>query len=198
MSAHNYAALFERIHPDWSLLEIGEAVPGLSAEAKLSIQATVDSLPDSGNSFDLITCRSAIRAAPNAFALLSACAQLLKTKGWLWIEDLHVPDPPLAARYISAFYRWHASAPRRYYAEYEWRGLLLDAGLHIDQLETSHEEIGFAGWTAACSAYTTERLEILLKQAPDAVRDWLQPHAIGTAQASFRQWSIRILARKPD
>ena len=126
-----------------------------------------------------------------------ACRKALKPAGALWLETLLVPSEAAAARYISAFYRLRADAAARFYAEYEWRGILLDADLVLETSDISAEEQLFAEWVQDCRPYVTERLEIMLKQAPVVVSDWLHPKAIGTAAAAFTEHRLRISARKP-
>jgi ubiquinone/menaquinone biosynthesis C-methylase UbiE len=149
--------------------------------------------------FDLVTCRIAPHHFPDVYAFVSECARVLKPGGRLLVQDLTVPEDDRAARYIDSFYRLRDPSHHRCYAEYEWRGLLLDAGLQVAHTETVTHLINLNDWAAqqACTPYVVERLHLLLYQAPAAVAQFLQPFAITTPDALYTQPHLIILGHKP-
>jgi SAM-dependent methyltransferase len=168
---------------------------GTPAETVTGLSAGMDSLAEA----DLITCRLTARYLPDAFPFVMACARLLKPGGTLLIEDLTVPDDPRAARYIDSFERLRDPRHRRAYAPYEWEGLLLDAGLTVAHLETwTQSGVNLVAWAGegGASASVLERLHVLLRQAPLAVRDWLRPFASATPDATFDQHYVVVKGKK--
>jgi hypothetical protein len=188
----------------WVAVSVIESVPGAAplstdADAGFAIRDTGQVLPSPAVLPQRIVCRDVLRYLADPFPLVMACAGLLPPGGLLHIDDLTVPDDPRAARYIDSFERLRDPRHQRAYADYEWRGLLLDAGLRVAALETQSESIRLHPWAQErhCSPAVVERLHILLRQAPPGVRQWLQPQASGTPDAAFQQHTIRIEGTKP-
>src|SRR5690606_26317793 len=109
------------------------------------------------------------------------------------------PDDERAARYIDSFNRLRDPSHHRCYAIYEWQGMFLDAGLDVEHVETVEHVLNLMAWAEqqACSEAVVERLQILLKQAPQAVAEHLRPFAVGTPDASFMQMHVLLMGRKP-
>ncbi len=152
------------------------------------------------NSFDLVTCRIAPHHFPNCFRFVQECARVLKPNGKLVIEDHYSPENDHAARYIDAFEQLRDPSHHRIYAEYEWRGMYLDAGLVVDKTFLMHKSAGgFFDWANRqnASPETIEKLEIMLHQAPKDVKEFLHPRAIGTPEADFDHSYIIIAGHKP-
>jgi ubiquinone/menaquinone biosynthesis C-methylase UbiE len=162
------------------------------------VAADAERLSFASSLFDLVTCRIAPHHFPDVFTFVRECARVLKPDGRLLVQDLCVPDDERAARYVDAFYRLRDPSHHRCYAPYEWQGMFLDAGLHVEQVETVEMTLALIPWAEQqdCSAYVVERLQILLKQAPKVVADHLRPLAIGTPDALYTQTHAIILGRK--
>lgn len=165
------------------------------------VASDAERLAFAADTFDLVTCRIAPHHFPDCFRFVQECARVLKAGGLLLIQDQVVPEDERAARYLDAFERLRDPSHHRIYAESEWRGMLLDAGLMVESSQVIFREIPqrLETWAAVqdCPPAVVERLHILLAQAPDAVRAWLQPTCVGTADASFRHGYILIAGRKP-
>lgn len=151
-------------------------------------------------SFDLITCRIAPHHFPNCFRFVQECARVLKPNGKLIVQDHCAPENDHAARYIDAFEQLRDPSHHRIYAEYEWRGMFLDAELVVDETYLMHKSTGgFMDWAnrQRCTPETIEKLELMLIQAPQDVKDYLKPRAIGTPEADFDHTYIIIAGHKP-
>lgn len=160
-----------------------------------------ENLPFVSRTFDLVTCRIAPHHFPDCFRFVQESARVLKPGGMLLIEDNTVPEDDRAARYIDSFERLRDPSHHRMYADYEWRGMFLDAGLTIELSEhISKPGTQLMPWAErqGCTAYVIERLHILLKQAPQAAAEWLHPHAAGTPDATFDHHYIIIAGRQPS
>ena len=160
-----------------------------------------ENLPFEAGSFDLVTCRLAAHRFADCFRFMQECARLLKPAGRLLIEDLLAPDDERAARYVNAFERLRDPAHNRAFADYEWRGLYLDAGLSVEHSETiTQSDVQLIPWAQQSDStpYIIDRLQIMLAQAPSAVADWLNPQCAGTSDAAFDQHTIIIVGSKPS
>lgn len=163
------------------------------------VAADAEHIPLASNTFDLLTCRIAAHHFPDCFRFVQECARVLKPGGHLIVEDQLVPDDERAARYVDAFERLRDPSHFRVYADYEWRGMFLDAGLTVEQVESlSKTSIDLMDWARqqGCTSEVIEHLQVMLAQAPPAVRDWLQPRCAGTPDATFTHRYIIISGRK--
>lgn len=150
-------------------------------------------------STDLVVLRrGAIPAGDrDLFPVVQAAAEALKPGGLLLVWDVNLPDHDRAAYYVNAFYRLRDANHQPGYAPYQWRGMLLDAGLGIEHTDTLRLPVRLLDWASACPPVVIERLQVMLKQAPPLVADHLRPFAIGTSDAMFTHSLMAIVARKP-
>ena len=158
-----------------------------------------ENLPFARDSFDLVTCRIAPHHFPDCFRFVQECARVLSPDGRLLVEDHLAPDDERAARYVNALERLRDPSHQRIYADYEWRGMFLDAGLAVEHTETLVKpDTKLVPWAErqGCSAAVIERLQVLLAQAPAAVADWMRPQCVGTADAAFDHHYIIIVGSK--
>lgn len=150
-------------------------------------------------SFDLVTCRIAPHHFPDAFRFVQECARVLKPGGSLVVQDHAAPDDERAARYIDAFERLRDPSHHHAYAVYEWQGMLLDAGLRVERVETLRRTHELLPWAQrqSCPPEVIERLHLLLEQAPAEVRAVMNPQHPGTPAATFDDRHLLILGKKP-
>jgi ubiquinone/menaquinone biosynthesis C-methylase UbiE len=150
-------------------------------------------------SLDLITCRIAPHHFPDCFRFVQECTRALKPGGRLVIQDHALPDDAAAGRYIDAFETLRDPSHHRAFAEYEWRGMYLDAGLKVDQVEIMRKSGGrMITWAErqGCPPDVIERLHVMLAQAPAPVKTWINPVCVGTADAQFDHVYILIAGTK--
>ena len=161
--------------------------------------ADAENLPFAANTFDLITCRIAPHHFPDIFRFAMEAARVLKLGGMLLVQDLTNPDDERAARYVDSFERLRDPSHVRCYAEYEWRGLYLDVGLTVEHTEIHRRAANVLEWAGhqGSSDYVIERLHLMMVQAPDAVKEWLNIQCAGTADATFDHVYVIIAGRKP-
>jgi len=158
-----------------------------------------EQLPFRSASFDLVTCRIAPHHFPDCFRFVQESARVLKAGGRLVLEDHLLPDDERAARYIDSFERLRDPSHFRAFADYEWQGMLLDAGLTVEQSEKQTKPgTKLLPWAArqGCTPAVIARLQVMLAQAPSAVADWMRPTCAGRPDASFDQHFILIAGKK--
>ncbi len=188
--------------PNWNTLELQPApVPGQATARLSSSQSTLvvspDALPFPGEQFDLVTCGGA--CGVDLYALATSCERVLKPGGWLVVNDLTVPDDPRAARYVNVLYQFRDPREQTHYAEYEWNGVFLDVGLHVEKSEViAGDRVSVFAPELHLSTYQVERLHVLLKQAPAAVQEFLTPFGVGSMDTMFIQPGLKIYGQKPE
>ncbi len=162
--------------------------------------ADAESLPFEDATFDVVTCRIAAHHFPDVFRFGLEAARVLKPGGVLVVQDHDAPTEDRAARYMDAFERLRDPSHVRIYSEAEWRSTFLDAQLEIEQLDTNFtHDAAFIPWAErmGCTPQVIEKLTIMMAQAPDAVKTWLEPRAVGTPDAAFTHRYVIISGRKP-
>ncbi|NDJ63118.1 MAG: class I SAM-dependent methyltransferase [Chloroflexi bacterium] len=161
--------------------------------------ADAENLPFAANRFDLVTCRIAAHHFPDAYRFVCESARVLKPGGRLIVQDHLLPDDAQAAKYIEAFERLRDPSHHQAFADYEWRGMCLDAGLIVDHSEPLRRAAKMIPWAErqGCSPAVIERLHILMVQAPEAVAAWMNIQCAGTADAGFDHVYTLIMGRKP-
>ncbi|MCL4250357.1 MAG: methyltransferase domain-containing protein [Anaerolineae bacterium] len=157
-----------------------------------------DRLPFAASRFDLVTCFVAAHRLPQVDYFLDEAARVLKPGGSLLITDYVAPEDDRAARYVNAFYRLHDPRHVRAFAEYEWQGMFLNAGLEVIRSEICQRRVRLLSWAErqACPPEVIEHLQILLVQTPQAVSAFLRPICAGTRDAEFDRHCILMLGSK--
>lgn len=158
-----------------------------------------ENLPFANDVFDLVTCRIAPHHFPDCYRFVQGCTRVLKRGGLLLVEDHLAPDDERAARYLDAFERLRDPSHQRAYADYEWRGMFLDAGLSVEHTEAIVKSQGkLVSWAErqGCTPATIQRLQVMMAQAPAAVAEWVHPQCIGTPDAALDHHYIIIAGRK--
>lgn len=181
-------------------LQIARAhYPGRIEPDASYICSGADRLPFAASTFDLVTCFVAAYRLPQVEYFLDEAARVLKPGGSLFITDYIAPEDTRAARYVNAFYRLHDPRYVRAFAEYEWQGMFLNAGLEVIHSEIYQRRVRLLHWAERqpCPPNVIEHLQILLVQAPQAVSAFLRPICAGTRDAEFDQHCILMLGSKP-
>jgi ubiquinone/menaquinone biosynthesis C-methylase UbiE len=163
-------------------------------------------LPFASGAFDLVTCRIAPHHFPSAARFVRESARVLQSAdpdrgargGMLLVQDHLLPDDRIAGQYIDAWEQLRDPSHHRAFTVGEWTGMLLDAGLQqvrVEQVSKRHE---FLPWAErqSCSPAVVDQLVERMLAAPEPVAAWMQPHAFGTAQASFVNHHILIAGEK--
>lgn len=161
--------------------------------------ADAEHLPFDSAQFDLVVCRVAAHHFPDIFAFIQEATRVLKPHGMLLVHDHVAPDDERVADYVNAYEKLRDPAHARALPEYEWRGVMLDAGLeltHTEQFTIVHEVTPWAK-RQDCSPDIIEKLNIMLLRAPTAAQAWMQPEYAGTEHARYTDHHIIIQGVKP-
>jgi ubiquinone/menaquinone biosynthesis C-methylase UbiE len=163
------------------------------------VQGDAEALPFHA-AFDLVTCRLAAHHFPDVPRFLREAARVLRAGGLLLVQDHLAPTRAKDRSYVDTFEKLRDPSHLRALNLYEWRRHCRDAGLHIleEQVhETRHTLLPWAQ-RQRCTPETILWLQIMLAQAPSAVRAYLQPQDVGTPFASFVTPNLYLCARKLD
>ena len=174
-------------------------IEGKGLHSVTYVPADAENIPFASNTFDLITCRIAPHHFPDVWRFVSEAARALKAGGKLLVQDIAAPDDERAARYADSFERLRDPSHVRCYAGYEWEGMYLDAGLTVEHSELYRRPAKMLEWAGhqGSSDYVIERLHVMMMQAPDAVKEWLNIQCAGTEDAAFDHVYVLIAGRKP-
>lgn len=188
-----------QIETGWDVLDIAARTYTINSDVKEHLRGETAILPPVDNRFDLVTCRNAIHEFPDSYRFMLEVGRVLKPGGLLLLEDTLLPDNERAAGYVNALLRLRDPHYKRAYAGYEWEGTALDAGFEVVLVERFAYTVPLIDpeHQPHYTRYVAERLHILLRQAPQAVVDWLQPHCPGTADAAFTRHTVILKAMKP-
>ncbi|MEO0565007.1 MAG: class I SAM-dependent methyltransferase [Chloroflexota bacterium] len=182
------------------MLDAAEAFITPQADNVTFELAEAENLPFADASFDVVTCRISAHHFSNIFKFVLESARVLRPGGLLVVQDYVAPEDERAAEYLDSFERLRDPSHVKAYSESEWRSALLDAQLMVERVQTDiTHDASFFPFVERMNvpAEAVERLEVMLHQAPDAVKAWAEPRAIGTPEAVFKHRYIMISGRKP-
>ncbi len=155
-------------------------------------------LPFATGSLDAVTCRLAAHHFPNVAEFVRECARVVRAGGRVGLVDQVGPQETQAARYANAFEKLRDPSHVWEHGQNGWKDMFSDAGLHITHAEVSRSRLDFNWWTRMQNndAETVVRLRVMLTQAPQAVRDYLEPEFTADGDASFSLWQLILIAQK--
>ena len=150
-------------------------------------EADAENLPFESDRFDLVTCRIAPHHFPDARRFLRECARVLKRGAVLMLQDQLLPDDDESARFVDAFERLRDPSHNRAFNEAEWRDMCAAAGIVVEHCEQYIKRHQFLPWARrqGNDDATIERLIGMMRAAPPAGRDWMDPVDWGTESATF-------------
>ncbi len=160
--------------------------------------ADAEEMPFADASYDLVTCRLALHHFPQPSRFFQEAARVLRPSGYLLIQDHCAPEDEAAADYLDAFETLRDPSHGRTLRESDWQQEFHDVGLTIVAHEMLMKRHDLRSWARRqdCSDAVIQRLEVLLARAPQIAREWVQPRALGSEDASFANRNIIIKGQK--
>jgi ubiquinone/menaquinone biosynthesis C-methylase UbiE len=157
------------------------------------VVSAAEALPFSANAFHLVTCRIAAHHISDVAAFADQSVRLLRPGGLLALVDNVVPGEAgsrrrqdreradNARRYLNAFEKLRDPSHGRCLSQAEWRQLLEQSGLKLLHEESARKGIDFDDWVTRMKVPHENiiRLRAMLRQAPEAVAEFLQPQFSG-------------------
>lgn len=141
------------------------------------VRLDAEHLPFPDNALDSVTCRFAAHHFPNPAAFVRECARIVKPGGIVGVVDQIAPPMPEDARYTNAFEKLRDPSHGWEYSQPEWQGFFSGVGLKVNHSEVIAVQFDFGWWTRMQNddPDTVTRLQVMLRQAPPAIRNWYQP-----------------------
>ena len=201
-TARTFAALTERvIASDLTLKMLYAARRHLAGSGVRNVSYTAaeaENLPFPKEAFDLVTCRIAAHHFTDAQIFVNQAVRVLKPAACLLLQDHVLPEDQDAARFVDAFEKLRDPSHNRAFSQAEWMASFLSAGLqvvHVEQIVKRHELLPWAQ-RQNCSPQVVRQLRALLKNAPPAAAEWMQPHEPDNPRGSFANRHLLICGMK--
>jgi ubiquinone/menaquinone biosynthesis C-methylase UbiE len=158
-------------------------------------------IPFADNQFDIVTCRIAPHHFPDVAQFVKECARVVKSGGVVGIVDQIAPLEKPDADYVNAFEKLRDPSHVWEYPQADWEWFYESAGLTITHTEVCQNRLEFGWWVRQQKVPSDRvtRLEVMLRQAPDAVKAWLQPEfqPVGEPGAMyFSLWQLILIGQK--
>ena len=130
-----------------------DPAPGMRPD----VLCTADSIPFADSSFDVVACRTAAHHFPDLRAAVRELARVSAGRVLL-VDTLNMGDDVEAAE------RLRDPSHVRNYTDAEWREVVVDAGLGLDDVRFLEHEIDLDAWLArtGCEGAEAERVVELL------------------------------------
>ncbi len=163
------------------------------------VQGQAEKLPFVDGAFDVVTCRLAVHHFAQVGQFFYEAARVLKAGGVLVVQDHLAPTHKRAAAYVDAFEMLRDPAHVRALPFYAWERYCQQAGLTLRAYETLFKQHHLETWARRqhCPPDIIDKLHILLLQAPEKARAYLQPQDEGTPRATFMTNNLFFVAEKP-
>jgi ubiquinone/menaquinone biosynthesis C-methylase UbiE len=159
-------------------------------------------MPFADNSFDIVTCRIAPHHFADVRGFVKECARVVKPGGTVGIVDQIAPFERDPAKYLNAFEQLRDPSHVWEYSRADWEFFFDAAPLVRTHGEMCENRLEFGWWCSMqqAPAERVQRLEVMLRQAPPEVNDWLNPELppVGVPGAMyFSLWQIILIGTKP-
>jgi ubiquinone/menaquinone biosynthesis C-methylase UbiE len=189
---------------------IGAARPFITEQLKKTLvagdvsyaQLNAQALPYATGSLDRVTCRIAPHHFPNVEQFVREAARVVKRGGIVGVVDQIAPaNDRSAAEYLNAFERLRDPSHRWEHDQPDWESFFDLAGLRTIHVEVCCNRLEFGWWVRMqkCPSDVVTRLEVMLRQAPRAVANWLQPELTepdSPGAMYFSLWQLILIGVK--
>ncbi|TDB36834.1 MAG: class I SAM-dependent methyltransferase [Actinobacteria bacterium] len=181
--------------------EMLTAAAALAAERGVSgiefVLGDAEKLPFPDESFDLVTCRIAAHHFPDVQRFVDEVARVLRPGGRFVLQDQCVPEVAASAAFLNLFERLRDPSHNRALSQRAWTEVVGRAGLQVEEVASFEKRHVLVEWARmqSCTAQTLERLQEMIRDAPEGVRAWMEPTGEGS-ETSFTIWQFVLSAEK--
>lgn len=156
----------------------------------------VAQLPEEARGYyDALLLERTLSRVPDAADLLARLTPLLRPGALFLLRDYLTPNHKKSSHYVAGFAQLRDLSLRRVYPQYQWKRLLQDAKIDVQDIAYHEERVDVfdvqlhgAGLIDA----DKQRLQVMLMRAPERVQQWLLPIDADTRKATFVQYEILI------
>lgn len=155
--------------------------------------ADVHHLPFKDGSFHLITCRRAAHHFSSIARALGEMKRVLREEGRLVIDDRSVPEDDFVDSCMNELDRYHDESHVRQYRPTEWRRMLEDLGLLVEDVVPYTRHRPVTSLTAGVSRENVREINDLLGRLDVAQRKALDLRDVG-GEPYLNHWYVTISA----
>jgi len=183
-----------------------DLTPEMLAEARKLVEARsitnvrlcladIHHLPFADGSFHLITCRRAAHHFSSIGLALKEMKRALRAGGRLVIDDRSVPEDDFVDQVMNQLDRCHDESHVRQYRPSEWRRMLEDLGLFVEEMAPYTRHRPLSALTAGVSQENVQRIHDLLQGLDRAEREALNVGEVH-GETHLNHWFVTVSARK--
>ena len=169
-----------------------------SAENIIDLREAESHELPSDEQFDAILCRFALSLQADPYRYLNDILPMLREQGYLVIQDIALYDDERVTDYLNGFLHIFDSKHVQAFAQYAWDGLLLDVGVNTQSYYRRSIQVTIQAFIDLYQPddYVQQRAQVLLVQAPSAVKDAIGLRYEGTSFAEFEIQEIVYVVQK--
>lgn len=161
--------------------------------------ADAEALPFESGVFDLVTCRIAPHHFTDCPLFAREVSRVLRSGGLFILIDSTAPEDDALDKQLNELEWRRDNSHVRSYKQSEWREMLRDAGLEVEQAEIFPKRHDFADWTARSRMTPEDRadLEAWLLDSPHRFQQQLNFEIEDGRLIAFSDQKTLFKCRKP-
>lgn len=148
--------------------------------------------------FDLVSCRIASHHFPNCQSFIKEANRVLKTGGILLLQDHYLPESEADGIAIDNFERLRDPSHNKAFSKSAWLTMFEAEGFQVMDTQEVIKQHKFFPWAdrQGCSDQIKAELIKILRESSPVIKEWLQPHGLGTADPVFSNRHLIIKGKK--
>ncbi len=163
-------------------------------------EADAEDLPFPAGSFTLLTCRIASHHFADVPRALKEFHRVLRRGGRMVIIDTLMPSDPEVADFFQAMETMRNPTHMKAYKEEEWRNMILDAELILQETQIISKTHDFQEWvkTAGLSRSKIQEINRFFMEAPAKIHDFFEIESFAGEVETFTDRKLLIYATRKE